>query len=72
MKLHEKQERTLLKTLTYRIAIIISQTTIVYLITKEPMETFSIVSISNVVATIVYYLHERFWNSISFGKVVKK
>lgn len=72
MKLHEKHERTLLKTVTYRIGIIITQTIIVYFITRQPLETLSIVSVSNIVATCFYYLHERFWNSISYGKVVKK
>lgn len=72
MKLHEKTSRSLVKTITYRLTIIVSQSIIVQFITRDIVTTVSIVSISNIIATILYFLHERIWNSIHWGKIIKK
>lgn len=71
MAFYEKHERTLTKTITYRIAIIVSTLVITWIVTHDVGTVISITSISTISSTIIYYLHERIWNGIHWGKVKK-
>lgn len=70
-RFYEKHERTFVKTVTYRIAIIISTLIITWFVTYDLTTVLSITSIATVASTIIYYLHERIWNGIHWGKVKK-
>jgi uncharacterized membrane protein len=67
----ETHLRTLVKTITYRIIIIVSIFTITYFTTGEISDALAITSITAVTGTILYYLHERIWNNIHWGKLTK-
>lgn len=64
----EKSERSLVKTISYRILIVISTFVVTYLLTREIKLTIEITAIANIINTILYFLHERFWNKIRWGK----
>ena len=68
MAFHELHSRSLAKTVTYRILIIISNTAIVYALTRQIEATISITAISTIVSTIIYFFHERAWNHVYWGK----
>ncbi len=68
---YEKHYRTIFKTLTYRLIIICSVALITYVSTKDITLTLTITIGTNILNTIIYYLHERIWNNIHWG-IIKK
>lgn len=64
----EKNTRSVLKAVTFRIAIIISDSVIIYALTRRFDVTLGVIAFSNLSSTILYFLHERVWNHISWGK----
>lgn len=68
MAFHEHAPRSLIKTITYRILIIVSNGILVYFFTEDYSETIKITTSATVISTIIYYLHERLWNKIHWGK----
>lgn len=68
MKSKETFSRSLIKTVTYRIVIIISTYIISLWLTADHAVSFAITSISSIANTILYLGHERIWNVIKWGK----
>jgi len=64
----EKASRSLAKAISYRILIIILDFTVVYILTRRFDIAFGFMIISNVYTAIAYYIHERAWNKIKWGK----
>ena len=64
----EKRTRSILKAVTYRIISIIMDSTIAYAVTKDTGQTVLLVVFSNAVSIILYFAHERAWNSIIWGR----
>jgi adenylylsulfate kinase len=60
--------RSLAKTVTYRIAILILDFTVIYLLTQKFEIAFGFMIISNIYTSIGYYAHERIWDGIKWGK----
>ncbi len=57
-------DRALVKTITYRLLIIVLDFTVVYLLTGRLDVATGFMLISNVYTTVAYYLHERAWDKI--------
>jgi uncharacterized membrane protein len=68
MKHHDKWQRSLVKTLTYRIAIIVMMLVVSFAITRNWRSTLEITGWNTLLATTLYYLHERFWSRINWGR----
>jgi len=68
----ELKKRSIVKTITYRILIIIATAIVTWIMTKRIDLTIGITSVTSIVNTILYYFHERIWNDISWGKKKKK
>lgn len=64
----DSHSRTIAKTITYRILIVISIFIITYIQTKKLNDATAITGVSAVAGTIIYYLHERVWSKIKWGK----
>jgi adenylylsulfate kinase len=64
----ETRQRSLLKALSWRIVIFITDFTIVYLLTRkiEFASTFAVIKFF--LGIILYFLHERGWNRIHWGR----
>jgi uncharacterized membrane protein len=60
--------RSLTKTVTYRILILILDFSVVYLLTKRIDVALGFMAASNIYTTIGYYIHERVWDHIKWGK----
>lgn len=67
-KFHEAHSRTLVKTVTYRVAIIFTTLISSVIITGDYKSALQITLFANLVNTFVYYFHERIWNNIHWGK----
>jgi uncharacterized membrane protein len=63
--------RSLIKTVSWRITGSLSTFVISFLITGNFVVAGSIAIIQITANTILYYLHERLWNKISWGKFTK-
>jgi len=68
MKHFEHSNRSLVKTISYRLIIIASTLIIVFLLTGEIQTTIDVTIISSIANTILYFFHERIWNKIHWGK----
>lgn len=69
MIFHEHISRSLVKAITFRLIIIVSDSIIIFLITHRLDLTISVLLLSNLSSTILYFLHERVWNRIHWGRL---
>ncbi len=63
-------KRSLVKSITYRAIIIVLDFATVYLFTGKMELAIGFMLISNVYTTTVYFLYERAWDKIKWGKKV--
>jgi len=64
----EKIKRSLIKTISWRIIGTLDTVLVSWLITGTLALAFSIGAIEFVSKMILYFFHERLWNSIKWGK----
>lgn len=63
-----QRKRSVTKAITYRAIIIVLDVTVIYLLTGRLDVALGFMIISNTYTSIAYYVHERFWNRIGWGK----
>jgi adenylylsulfate kinase len=68
MPYFEHHKRSIVKTLGYQAIIILADLVVVFFITHKYQITISIIILTNLVSGIIYFLHERAWNRIHWGK----
>lgn len=68
VKFAETAKRSLTKSLTFRIVVVIADFIVMYIITRHVGVTIALTVVTNITSTILYYVHERAWNSIHWGK----
>lgn len=66
--LHETLTRSITKTITYRVLIMCLDFTTIYLFTHRASVAFGFMVASNIYTTIAYFVHERVWDRIKWGK----
>jgi len=64
----ETLRRSIYKTISYRVIIIILDFTTLYLFTGKLKVALGFTIISNLYTTIAYFFHERLWDKIKWGK----
>ncbi len=67
-KASEQHSRSLIKSISYRILSITVDSLVAYFITKDIALSAGIVIVVNTYSTILYYLHERVWANIRWGR----
>lgn len=65
---YENHKRSIVKSITFRIVVIISDFLIVTAITRRYDVALGVIIITNVASTTFYYIHERAWNKITWGR----
>lgn len=65
---YEHNLRSIVKTITYRTLIVIETFIVSYLLTGKLGASTAITFFVNLVGTIIYYVHERVWNLIHWGR----
>ena len=70
-KFHENVTRSLVKAISFRTMVLLADGIIIFAITKRYDITLGVVLFSNFSSTILYFLHERFWNGVHWGKINK-
>jgi len=71
-QLHETLRRSVVKTISYRLVILILDFLCIYLFTGKIKVALGFTIVSNVYTTVCYFLHERMWNKIKWGKIAYK
>ncbi|MFD2568659.1 DUF2061 domain-containing protein [Pseudotenacibaculum haliotis] len=67
-KLSESPTRSILKSVSWRVLGTIDTIIISWVVTGEVSVAFSIGSIELVTKMVLYFFHERIWNTIKWGK----
>lgn len=62
------RRRSLVKSISFRVLVILSDTIVIYLITHRFDITVGLVVATNLASTVLYFIHERVWNKISWGR----
>ncbi len=70
--LRENVGRSIAKAVTFRAVILIADGLIIFAITHRFDVAIGVMFFSNVSSTILYFLHERVWNKIEWGRAHKK
>lgn len=71
--LHKSREtmgRSVLKTVSYRLVILILDFGAIYLFTGKAKVAIAFMIVSNIYTTIGYFIHERIWDKIKWGRQV--
>jgi uncharacterized membrane protein len=68
----ESFKRTIGKTVSYRIVILILDFTCIYLFTGQVKMAVGFMIVSNIYTTVGYFIHERIWDKIKWGKIIYK
>lgn len=66
----ETVKRTIMKTVSYRVLIIVLDFFAIYFFTGQMKIAVGFMLVSNVYTTLGYFLHERIWDRIKWGKLV--
>lgn len=64
-------KRSVVKATVFRILTIVSDTIIVLVLTHRYDLAIGFVVLTNVASTLLYYLHERVWAHITWGRAKK-
>lgn len=67
-KTTESNKRSFTKSMTFRVLVIVSDAIITFAITHRYDITIGFVVFTNVASTVLYYLHERVWSHIQWGR----
>jgi uncharacterized membrane protein len=65
----ESRQRSLVKSLAYRIISVAGTGILVWVTTKNIGETVSITLVVQVFLVILYYSYERIWDKIKWGRI---
>lgn len=63
--------RTGTKLFTWRVVITITNFLIVYVVSGSATAGIEFMSIATVINIVIYWFHERMWNRVKWGKVIK-
>lgn len=69
---HETIKRSVLKSITFRIVVVVSDLIVIFALTHRYDLTLGVTIGTNLASMILYYTHERIWNLVRFGKKSKK
>ncbi len=68
MSYYEHHKRSIVKTIGFHALIILSDALVIFILTHKVTLTLSITIFSNLVSGLIYFIHERAWNNIHWGK----
>ncbi len=61
--------RTLVKTITWRVIAVFTTIAVVYVYSGDAKESVIVGGAANFLKVFFYYIHERIWNRLQFGRV---
>ena len=67
----EQHKRTFFKTMTWRLIALSITVVVVYVYSGDARESIVVGLTANAIKMAFYYIHERVWNRINFGRLEK-
>ncbi len=64
----ETVKRSLAKTISWRIFVLIIDFSIAYFFTRDVDLSSKLAVAKLVISSVFYFVHERFWNKVSWGR----
>ena len=64
----ESLRRSIVKTVSYRLIIIALDFTAIYIFTGKVKIALGFMIVSNIYTSVGYFIHERVWDKIKWGK----
>jgi uncharacterized membrane protein len=68
----ETLPRSIVKTVTYRVIILILDFASIYIFTGQVKIALGFMIVSNINSTLGFFFHERIWDKIKWGKIIYK
>ena len=68
MKTDVQIKRSLAKAVTFRSLVLCSDAVVIFLATHSWDMTVGLVIATNLASTILYFIHERAWNKVQWGR----
>jgi len=65
----DQHKRTLVKTITWRIVALVTTIIVVYIYSGDVKESLVVGVSANFLKMFLYYVHERIWNKVGFGRI---
>jgi len=65
----EHPKRSLVKALTWRVIAFLVTIIAIYIYTKDIKESLVVGIAANIVKIFLYYIHERIWNRVKYGRI---
>lgn len=62
-------KRSLAKAITWRVIAFLVTIIAIYIYTKDIKESLVVGISANVIKIFLYYVHERIWNRVRFGRI---
>jgi uncharacterized membrane protein len=66
------RKRSFVKAVTYRAVIICLDFLVIYLLTGKVRTAAGFMIISNIYTTLAYFVHERVWSGIAWGRQLER
>lgn len=64
----EHRRRSIAKAVTYRVISIMFDAVVAYAVTQSTQKTLIFILISNGISIVMYFVHERLWNRVPWGR----
>ena len=68
MSYYDHHKRSIAKTIGFHALVILADAVVVYLITGKYTVTLTVIILTNLMSGLIYFLHERAWNRIHWGR----
>lgn len=68
----ETRQRTLAKTILYRVILIISDAIVVYYFTRRIDITLASIGFISIANTVIYYFYDRVWSGVKWGIIKRR
>ena len=68
----DQRKRSFVKAITWRIVMVTTSFTVLFILTEDVKKSVLYTVILNILALLFYYVHERIWERIKFGRNYKK
>ena len=66
----ERLTRSVVKAVSYRVIVVVADFVAVFFFTGRTDIALGFVVVSNIYTTGLYFLHERFWDRVAWGRAV--
>jgi len=64
----EDKKRSLVKAITWRVIVVINSFIIMLMFVRDVKKSIAYALVLNGIALMLYYIHERIWNGIAWGR----